>query len=524
MARAGGGRETAYGLCPAPSTGTSRRLCCDEGQALIERRCVNGRGTGQLVIYDDCVVQELRDLSYAVNNKVLNATTALNRLGRVLSDPSIKLGSHDIEAIVKIAQDAANLPSGDVSIGDLQGGFRTLGLLSQALISNQGVNGSTSDSAFPIHDIEDIGAQLLEKFEGNTTFGQDFDGMAVFCDASGGRRTGNSSSSNSSRSGRRATAATPGAGLWRGYRPGLATRASPLAPLSLRRLTLNATGGAPVGGLFTLFFTGADVTEERQVELELPVPANATGKLVCVFFDAAARQWSADGVTTVSTGGGKAVCKSAHLSSFAVIVSQNAESADTEALRIITYVGLSLSLFCLLLIMLTFILFKSLRKQPQRILLNLAAALFAAQLLFIAGVDQANSSNAACQVCACVCVWECGWVWGRVCVRCVRCVSCMCCVCVRAVCVFVGNIVCVCVCVLAVESSPECLNSCLLSYLPRLPTAHMHSLAILHFQAVAILLHYFLLATFFWTLVEGYITIRPLWWCCRRRARASGSS
>jgi hypothetical protein len=284
-----------------------------------------------------------------------------------------------------------------VELEDVEAGFRTLGLLSQRLLESQEKQqGPNSTINFPVESLEGVARSLLDSF-GNSdpsSFSQDFGELAVYFDGTGGRNSSDGRQEWSPEDRSEYVVRLPF-----GPNNGSITFGSFVFDASD---VVNATGGRPVSGLFTLFFDGANVSESRQVEIVIPVlPSNLTGQLVCVFLDTNTESWSTAGVTTVSSGDGKVVCRSVHLSSFSVIVNGDApRGANSEALRIITYIGLSLSLFCLLLIMVTFIAFKSLRKQSQRILLNLAAALFAAQLLFIAGVDEASGNRAACQVCA----------------------------------------------------------------------------------------------------------------------------
>ena len=54
----------------------------------------------------------------------------------------------------------------------------------------------------------------------------------------------------------------------------------------------------------------------------------------------------------------------------------------------VTYVGLSLSLLCLLLAALTFLLCRSIQNTSSTLHLQLSICLFLAHLLFLVGIDQ----------------------------------------------------------------------------------------------------------------------------------------
>ncbi|EHH59292.1 hypothetical protein EGM_09364, partial [Macaca fascicularis] len=64
---------------------------------------------------------------------------------------------------------------------------------------------------------------------------------------------------------------------------------------------------------------------------------------------------------------------------------------EDPVLTIITYVGLSLSLLCLLLAALTFLLCKTIQNTSTSLHLQLSLCLFVAHLLFLVGIDQTES-------------------------------------------------------------------------------------------------------------------------------------
>ncbi|XP_034513056.1 adhesion G protein-coupled receptor E3 [Ailuropoda melanoleuca] len=84
-----------------------------------------------------------------------------------------------------------------------------------------------------------------------------------------------------------------------------------------------------------------------------------TRKAFCVYWKSSGErgQWSRDGCFLMQVNESHTICSSTHLSSFAVLVAFTSQEED-PLLAVITYVGLGLSLLCLLLAALTFLLWK----------------------------------------------------------------------------------------------------------------------------------------------------------------------
>nr|XP_045372045.1 adhesion G protein-coupled receptor E3 [Camelus bactrianus] len=97
--------------------------------------------------------------------------------------------------------------------------------------------------------------------------------------------------------------------------------------------------------------------------------------------------WSRDGCVLIQANKTHTTCNSTHLSSFAVLMAFDSQEED-PALAVITYVGLSLSLLCLLLAALTFLLCKAIRNTSTSLHLQLSICLFLAYLLFLTAIDR----------------------------------------------------------------------------------------------------------------------------------------
>ncbi|XP_044851194.1 adhesion G protein-coupled receptor E3-like [Mauremys mutica] len=121
---------------------------------------------------------------------------------------------------------------------------------------------------------------------------------------------------------------------------------------------------------------------------------------LCVYWKVVAESgsWSPDGCTTVHTNSTHTTCSCDHLSSFAVLMAPTAVT-ESYPLTIITYVGLTLSLLCLFLAILTFLLCRSIRNVSTSLHLQLCLCLFLADLLFLTQVTRPGS-QVACAVIA----------------------------------------------------------------------------------------------------------------------------
>ncbi|CAI8010534.1 Adhesion G protein-coupled receptor L3 [Geodia barretti] len=124
----------------------------------------------------------------------------------------------------------------------------------------------------------------------------------------------------------------------------------------------------------------------------------------CVFYNLKTNRWSEDGCTVSNESNSTlTICSCNHLTHFAVMLSpkNSVNKQDAYNMRLIGYVGTSISLTCLLIIVFIFTTFKSLWSMRNYIHVNLSISLFVAQLLFVVGVDK-TQNQIACQTIAVV--------------------------------------------------------------------------------------------------------------------------
>ncbi|XP_044903112.1 adhesion G protein-coupled receptor E2 isoform X2 [Felis catus] len=121
------------------------------------------------------------------------------------------------------------------------------------------------------------------------------------------------------------------------------------------------------------------------------VTPGPTQKVFCVFWEHSqdgGGHWSTTGCRMAATRDASTTCQCSHLSSFAVLMAHSHVQEEDPVLVVITYVGLGLSLLCLLLAALTFLLCKAIQNTSTSLHLQLSICLFLAHLLFLTAIDQ----------------------------------------------------------------------------------------------------------------------------------------
>ncbi|KAL6036660.1 hypothetical protein STEG23_005378 [Scotinomys teguina] len=129
-----------------------------------------------------------------------------------------------------------------------------------------------------------------------------------------------------------------------------------------------------------------------------PVSMQPRQELICAFWDSGddgSGRWATDGCWMSDTG----LCHCNHLSSFAILMAQY--HVKDPRLELITKVGLSLSLICLLLCILTFLLVKPIQSSRTMVHLHLCICLFLGSVIFLVGVEnEGGLVSTRCQMVA----------------------------------------------------------------------------------------------------------------------------
>ncbi|XP_059689042.1 putative adhesion G protein-coupled receptor E4P [Gavia stellata] len=109
-------------------------------------------------------------------------------------------------------------------------------------------------------------------------------------------------------------------------------------------------------------------------------------------------RWTPSGCTRVGGDAFHSICTCTHFSTFAILMAIH-PITESFALMVVTYVGMSVSLVCLFLAIITFLLCRSLWSVSVTLHLQLSICLFAADLLFLVAVPH-TANKLACAVTA----------------------------------------------------------------------------------------------------------------------------
>ncbi|KAM4887985.1 adhesion G protein-coupled receptor E5 [Thomomys bottae] len=121
----------------------------------------------------------------------------------------------------------------------------------------------------------------------------------------------------------------------------------------------------------------------------LPETLGPRDEVICAFWKGEdgnrSGHWSTEGCHLVGKESSIATCQCQHLSSFAILMAHY--HVQDPRLALITKVGMSLSLVCLLMCILTFLLVRSIQSSRTTVHLHLCLCLFVGSAVFLAGVE-----------------------------------------------------------------------------------------------------------------------------------------
>lgn len=134
----------------------------------------------------------------------------------------------------------------------------------------------------------------------------------------------------------------------------------------------------------------------------LPATPGPRQELICAFWKGdndSGGYWTTTGCQKLGSLNGSTTCQCSHLSSFAILMAHY----DIEDLKLalITKVGLALSLVCLLLCILTFLLVRPIQGSRTTVHLHLCICLFVGSAIFLAGIEnQGGQVGTRCRLVA----------------------------------------------------------------------------------------------------------------------------
>ncbi|CAM2109729.1 unnamed protein product [Caretta caretta] len=146
--------------------------------------------------------------------------------------------------------------------------------------------------------------------------------------------------------------------------------------------------------------TKTDFPDPANYTFQNLMPSSSPDQLICVSWEATAWRgsWSRAGCGVLHSNATHTTCSCNRVSNLAVLMASGEITAGFP-LFLVSHVGLALSLLCLFLTILTFLLSRSIRNVNTSIHLQLCLCLFLADLLFLTAVDS-PSHQLACAIIA----------------------------------------------------------------------------------------------------------------------------
>nr|XP_053767195.1 adhesion G protein-coupled receptor E1 [Desmodus rotundus] len=164
----------------------------------------------------------------------------------------------------------------------------------------------------------------------------------------------------------------------------------PLTPNSKRKLKMNShiIGGMMTGEKKDGFSDPVVYT------LENIEPKQKFERPICVSWstEVGGGRWTPSGCEVLKASERYTVCSCHRMANLAVIMASGELTVDFP-LHVISYVGMVISLVCLVLAIATFLLCRAIRSRNTYLHLHLCVCLFLAKILFLAGVDKTDNQT-----------------------------------------------------------------------------------------------------------------------------------
>jgi len=145
------------------------------------------------------------------------------------------------------------------------------------------------------------------------------------------------------------------------------------------------------------------VSVNKHVNLSKPVtfllPNNGDTNVSCAFWSFSQDIWSKDGCTTVCHNETHTMCSCDHLTNFALIFNVHEEfvgdiGVHATQLKYITYVGFTISIFCMILTIIVFISQRRSHTTDRDVIhVNLCISLLTAEVIFMFGINETSNPS-----------------------------------------------------------------------------------------------------------------------------------
>ncbi|XP_033114392.1 adhesion G-protein coupled receptor G2-like isoform X1 [Anneissia japonica] len=165
----------------------------------------------------------------------------------------------------------------------------------------------------------------------------------------------------------------------------------------------NSLSRRPNSQVISLSVPGLDRVELQEPVVTTFIPLKINDSIIntmCVFWDFeldGAGGWSSEGCTFVNEsvdGSNRQYCECSHLTNFAILMDFKRVDPLPPPATIVTTVGLSISIICLCLTILTLVTNRNFRRsEPRKFQCQLCLSLLGLYIVFLAGIDQTDSSE-----------------------------------------------------------------------------------------------------------------------------------
>ncbi|XP_047126662.1 adhesion G-protein coupled receptor G4 isoform X1 [Hydra vulgaris] len=144
----------------------------------------------------------------------------------------------------------------------------------------------------------------------------------------------------------------------------------------------------------------ANLTDPVVLKFHKYYESNITGSDSCAFWNINQGTWSTKGCTKVSSENNVVTCSCNHLTNFALLLDVSQDAYNPVGLEYVTWIGCGISIVSLVITLVTFSIFRNLRKKlAPKILMFLCVSLMGLLVTFLTGA-QATYSRLACRVSA----------------------------------------------------------------------------------------------------------------------------
>ncbi|CAH2273585.1 CD97 antigen [Pelobates cultripes] len=153
----------------------------------------------------------------------------------------------------------------------------------------------------------------------------------------------------------------------------------------------NHTLISPVLSIFVTRNDTKNLTNPITINIRHTAMTEKNSETLCVFWSHSYTGWSSDGCHKVNSTKEDTTCECTHLTSFAILMALNVDAVESWTLSLITKIGLSISIICLTLALITFCFCRAIRGTRNTIHTHLCATLLLGNCIFLLGITATHN-------------------------------------------------------------------------------------------------------------------------------------